>query len=157
MENLEQNEPIPPSINPQELLEPNGPIVTDEKLAEQGAYAEDKTRRLQNIRNAFDVSDENSKEVERNTTADAAMIVEVGRRAEALVPNASENIRTQVREAAESYFRTILEKRTNEKQAKNDEEALELLAKIQSGQNVSDIFDVEEPINNPPLENNETL
>lgn len=156
MENLEQNEPIPPSINPQELLEPNGLIVTDEKLAEQGAYAEDGTRRLQNICN-FDVSDEKSKEVERNTTADAAMIVEVGRRAEALVPNASENIRTQVREAAESYFQTILEKRTNEKQAKNDEEALELLAKIQSGQNVSDIFDVEEPINNPPLENNETL
>lgn len=112
---------------------------------------------IQKVADEKQTSFNDAKELYYDKAGTDAMVAEVGKRAEALVPNASEEIRVQVREAAESYFRTTLEKRVNERQAKIDEEALGLLAQIQSGENVSGIFDVKEPDNNTPAQNNETL
>jgi len=69
-----------------------------------------------------------------------AMAVEVGRRAEAMVADASEDLRNQVREAAEAGFRAEIEAKSAEKQKIADDKARELLAKLQGGAPISEIL-----------------
>ncbi|MEI6850475.1 MAG: hypothetical protein WCK26_00745 [Candidatus Saccharibacteria bacterium] len=70
-----------------------------------------------------------------------AMAAEVGRRAEAMLdPATSQELKDQVRQAAEAGFRAELEAKVAEKQEAADGKARELLARIQGGTPISEIL-----------------
>lgn len=94
-----------------------------------------------------------------DAAGEKAMIAEVGRRAEAMVADASAELRQQVREAAEARFKEELFERKGAKQKEADDKARELLDKLQQGVSVSEIIpeDTDLPIMDGVEQTSETI
>lgn len=68
-----------------------------------------------------------------------AMIAEVSRRAETLVPNASKELRDAIRVQAVANFKNELESKKAERQAIADSEAQEILDKLKAGKSLDEL------------------
>ena len=166
-------------IDPKVLVEQEGPYtgaITEPELAQVGAESEENGRndsrwnpsaeQLKELKD--DVNDESSLLYGKNldkvkngdqlheAIADAkgedAMKSEVGRRAEAMVADASEDLRKQVREAAEAKFKAEIEAKSSEKQTAADDRARELLAKINGSASISEVIPESDETTEPESE-----
>ena len=69
-----------------------------------------------------------------------AMLAEISRRAEALAPNASTELRDAIKEQVLENFKSELESKRAERQAQFDAKATEILEKLKSGTPLSEVI-----------------
>ncbi|HZJ34418.1 MAG TPA: hypothetical protein VFD55_00155 [Candidatus Angelobacter sp.] len=121
------------SIDPKKIVEQDGENtgnIADVNLAMIGAERENVTRSMNG----------NIDETLVNIGPINNMAEEVGRRAEALVSDASPELKESVRLAAEARFKSELQEKSTEKRTAADAKARDLLAKIEGGASIKDIL-----------------